>query len=574
MLKKYSISILAATVAASVSVAAIAQSSLQVVDLGTAEGAYVTFPGGMNELGEAVVINRELWQQNIRFDLLEGLETFEDVDFDDLSDVEYRGIRDYLNNPNAFGQNPAFQLLAQQISHLFDGQVSELGGFDSIDPETNRETDSVNYLANDINQARVVVGTAGEPYERRWTTDGDNEDVQYFMRDTFPRAFVWQHGEVTFLQGEEGLFQGGTSAALKVNDHNQVVGRAAVHNTPRLDDRIEFCQEVPEEDDEGSSFANEELNTCIWRFWYASEQAQPQNGSPRTPIFIEQAHLWTLNNDGTADKQNLGGFEQTFPEPEEDDDEEQREALPLPSVALDINNQGIAVGSAHRVVTFYNGYEGANVRSSVVYRDGEIIPLQDEFRTSVSEATAINDNNIVVGYSNQQMDRSTRPRAFWVDLADLDAGLTFPNGFFNTSGWLPRAVNNQNIMVGRGEITAEIFGQRPTIGFMYDIETDTITDLNTLLPCDSGYHIVDAYDINDNGEILALATTNVDIPVDDTVETSSRLRAVRLQAGGEGGSCGADTEPNERKGAAISPITTGFLALFALLITRRRWIKS
>lgn len=572
MLKKYSISILAATVAASVSVAAIAQSSLQVVDLGAAEGAYVTYPGGMNELGEAVVVNRELWQQNIRFDLLEGLEALEELDFSDISDAEYRTIRNLLNSPNPFGQNPSYQNLAQQISHLFDGQVVELDGFDVIDPETNRETDSVNYLANDINQSRVVVGTAGEPYLRRWTTDTTNEEVEFFMRDTFPRAFAHQFGEVTFLPGKEGLFQGGTSTALKINEQNQIVGRAAIEHTLGLNNRIALCQDLPEEDDNVSP-AYEELDVCVWRYWHAYEEARPQGGNARSPIFIEQAYLWTLNDDGTVDKQHLGGYEQTFPEPEEED-EEQREPMPLTSVALGINNQGVAVGSARRIVTLYNGFEGADVRSSVIYRDGEIIPLQDEFRTSVSEATAINDNNIAVGYSNNQVGSGTRQRAFWVDVDDLEAGLTYPTGFFNTSGWRPRAINNQNVMVGRGEVTAELVGQRPTVGFMYDIETDTITDLNTLLPCNSGYRIVDAYDINDNGEILALATTDIGIPVDGDVETSSRLRAVRLQAGGEGGICGEDIEPNERKGAAIHPITVGFLAVFALLITRRRWIKS
>lgn len=574
MLKKYSISILAATIAASVSVTAIAETPLQVVDLGAVEGAYVTYPGGMNELGEAVVINRELWQQNIRFDLLEGLEAFEDIDFSELSDRDYRIIRNMLNSPTPFGQNPSYQILAQQVSHLFDGQVIELNGFDAIDPATNRETDSVNYVANDINQAQVIVGTAGEPYQRRSTTNSSNEEVEFFMRDTFPRAFAHQFGDVTFLSGKEGLFQGGTSTALKINENNQVAGRAAIQHTLGLDNRIALCQELPEDEDSASP-AYEELNVCVWRHWYGAEEAALQGGSAVSPIFVEQAYVWTLNDDGTVDKQHLGGFEQTFPEPDEDDEnQEQREPMPLTSVALDINNHGIAVGSARRIVTYYNGFEGADVRSSVIYRDGEIIPLQEEFRTSVSEATAINDNNIVVGYSNDRFDSATRSRAFWVNADDLEAGLTYPKGFFNTSDWRPRAINNQNIMVGRGEVTAEIVTQRPTVGFMYDIETDTITDLNTLLPCDSGYRIVDAYDINDNGDILALATTEIGIPVDGEVETNSSLRAVRLQAGGEGQMCGEDNEPNERKGAAINPITTGFLALFALLITRRRWIKS
>lgn len=569
MLKKYSISILAATVAASVSIGANAQTPLQVVDLGTSEGAYVTFPGGMNDLGEAVVINRNLWQQNIRFDLLDPDE-FPDIDFDNITDTDYRVIRDTLVSPTPLGQNPRFQKLALEVSHLFNGQVFELDGFDAIDPATNRETDSANYLANDINLAGVIVGSAGEPYELRWTTDRNNEEAQYFMRDTFPRAFARINGEVIFLPtAEEDMFQGGTGAAFAINEQNQVVGRAAVAHIPQLDDRITFCQSEPEDPDEASS-TFEELSVCVWRYWYANEVALPLGGDPRNPVFVEQAHMWTLNEDGSVEAQRLGGYTQTF-EPDEDGD--QRPPAPLSSRAYDVNDQGIAVGTALRLVTYFTGAENEAVLSSVVFMDGEVIALQDEFRARISEATAINDNNIVVGYSNNQVGSSTRSRAYWVDLNNLEAGRTYPRGFFNTSGWRPRAVNNQNVMVGRAEVTAEIIGRRPTVGFMYDIDTDTVTDLNTLLPCNSEYRIVDAYDINNDGEILALATTEVAIPIDDGTEVTGRMRAVRLQAGGEG-TCGTEDQPVNRQGAAVHPVVAGFMAMFALLITRRRLKKS
>ncbi|MCC5878750.1 MAG: DUF3466 family protein [Idiomarina sp.] len=573
MLKKYSVSLLAATVAASFSVSAGAETALQVVDLGTAENAYVAFPGGMNSLGEAVVVNRELWQQNIRFELLTQ-DAFEQFDFDDLSDADYRRIRDALNNSLTFGQDPLFQKLATQITHIFDGQVVELDGFDQADAETNRMTDSVNFVGNDINTARIVVGQAGEPYQRRWTTDRNNNDVQYFMRDTFPRAFAYQQGEVIFLEGEPDLFQGGTGSAFAINENNQIVGRASISHTASLDSRIALCQQTPEENDDGAAEAYEELNVCVWRYWFGNEVAPQASGNARAPIFMEQAYMWTLEDNGEVTKQLLGGFERTFAPPEEDDeDQEQRPPEPLRSNALDINNQGIAVGSAFRSVTFFNGVENVNALTSVVYRDGDIIPLQEEFRSTLSEATGINDNNIVVGYSNLQVGQNNRPRAYWTDLNNPEAGLNYPNGFFSTSGWRPRAVNNQNVMVGRAEVTAEVTGQRPTIGFMYDIDTDTITNLNELLPCQSDYRIVDAYDINDNGEIMALATTQVGIPVDGEEEVSGRLRAVRLQAGGEG-TCGPDAEPVERQGASVHPIAAGFMALFALLITRRRVKKS
>lgn len=573
MKKMYSVSVLAAMVAASLSATAQANDGLEVVDLGTVPGAYVTFPGGMNDLGEAVVVNRNLWDQNIRFELLTQ-EVFEDYDFDDLTDAQFRSIRDYLISPSGTGGNPLFQKLATEVSHLFDGSVRDLQGFDAIDPETNRMTDSVNVIANDVNGQRLIVGQASEAYLRRTTTNVDGEEVEFFLRDSFPRGFVWQHDEVVFLPSSADLYLGGTGEARAINEVNQIVGRAAMANTPGLTNRMERCQEVPEDPEDGGMF-NEELITCVWRYWYGNEAGAVAQGSSRSPIFVEQAHQWTLRDDGSIETLLLGGYERVI-EPSEEEAEEgvEAEIRPLPSNALDINIHGTAVGAAQRVVDAYdvqgNLVEDITVLASVAYMDGEIIPLQQEYRTANSEAVAINDNNIIVGYSTERMSsNAARPRAYWVDLDDLDAGLNYPVGFFNTSGWRPRAINNHNVVVGQGEVSAAVASARPTVGFMYDINTDVITDLNTLLPCGSDYRIVDAYDINDAGEILALAVTNVAIPVDGNEEIGGRMRAVRLQSGNHP-VCDEPAEDSTRQGALINPLFGGVLAFFALLITRRR----
>lgn len=577
MIKKYSVSVLAAMVAASFSISAQANEGLEVVDLGTLPGAYVTFPGGMNDIGEAVVVNRNLWQQNIRFDLLADLEAFEDFDFDNITDSEYRSIRDFLNSPSGFGGSPAYQKLAIQISHLYDGAEQALEGFDILDPETNRFTDSVNYVANDINGHRVVVGNAGEPYLRQTTTDLEGQQTEYFMRDSFPRAFVWFNDEVTFLPSTADVYLGGTGDARAINESNVIVGRAAIKNTTGLDNAFNSCLAEPEEDGQSGVF-NEELNVCIWRYWYSNEVGPVAQGSGRSPIFIEQAHKWTLNEDGSINAALLGGFSREIvPTEEQIAEGVEPEIRQLPSRALDINEQGVAVGSAQRFVTAINArgdeVENASVLSSVAFKNGEIIPLQQEFLTSTSEATAINDRNIIVGYSTLNVGNANRPRAFWVDLEQVDSGRNYPTGFFTTSGWRPRAVNNHNVMVGQGEVTAQVGSARPTVGFMYDIETDTITDLNSLLPCGSDYRIVDAYDINDSGEILALAVTEVAIPVNGNLETTGRLRAVRLQAG-SAQPCNELPESAERQGAQVSPIIAGLMALFGLLITRRRFKRA
>ncbi len=69
----------------------------------------------------------------------------------------------------------------------------------------------------------------------------------------------------------------------------------------------------------------------------------------------------------------------------------------------------------------------------------------------------------------------------------------------------PSDINNNNIVVGRSEFEATTDGVRETRAFMYDIETDTLTNLNTLIGCDSPYTLVDAVAINDDNEIVVNA---------------------------------------------------------------------
>lgn len=567
MIKKYSASLLATAIAGLLSVQASAQDSLQVVDLGSATNAYETFPGGMNDIGEAVVINRNLWQQNIRVDLLDPESFPEELDLNDMSDAEYRVVRNWLLNVNSRGSNPLFQKLGTQVSHIFDGQARDLDGFDRIDPDTNRMSDSVDVLANDINSKRVIVGRASEPYAMRPSTDRKGDTVDYFIRESFPRAFAKVNDQVIFLEASEGVYQGGTGNALAVNDNNQVVGTAAVAQTTGLGRRFDLCQEIPDDDTE-ESLAREELTVCIWRYWVNNEVSS----SSRSPIFVEQAHQWDLDDDGNiTDIRLLGSYPPYVPEPEEGDEEDEPVTPQLlRSVAYDINNSGVAVGSAYRYVTSAFGAENVLVNTSVIYQDGEIIDLQSRYENQMSEATAINDNGIVVGYTNAAFNFTNRNRAYYVDINESERELIFPRGFFPSSGWRPRAINNNNVMVGRAEPTATVTSQRPTVGFMYDINSDTMTDLNSLLACDSGYRIVDAYDINDAGEIMALATTSIAINVDGNEEVSERLRAVRLQPG-NGPVCEEQPElESERQGASVTPIWAGFLALFTFLITRRR----
>ncbi|RUO25703.1 hypothetical protein CWE09_02945 [Aliidiomarina minuta] len=576
MIKKYSISLVAASVIASASLSVHANEGYDVVDLGTLPDAVSSNPQRMNEDGLAVVQNSNLWNQNIRFDLLDP-ELFHFIDPENPTDSDYRIVRSYLNNYNGSGASPALQKLGTVVSHVYDTDYRELTGFDQIDPETGEYTDSVNVRALDINIHGSIVGQATKPYERRMTTDREGEQVEYFIRDSFPQGFIKINEEITYLQSDADVFNGGVSSATSVNynpelELTQVVGYASVAHSSGLENRITTCTTLPDDYEEGDAHASkEELTVCVWRSWLQREVATTLAGSNRQPIFIEQAYIWEFDNSGAmVNARTLGSLEEV-----EDGDSHE-----LRSSALDINDAGIAVG---RSGFNYEAPNGATVaiNTAVVFRDDQIIDIlkvadnPDDlsvYGTGSNAATAISNSNMVVGYSNRRIGFSTRERLFFYDLNDPQAEAVFPLGFYANSSWRPRAINNHNMVVGRTDTTAQSSGLRPTVGFLYDINTDEITDLNTLLPCGSEYRIVDALDINDDGEILAMGTTVTEIDIDGEAVEQNALRALRLQPS-SAEPCGVD-ERVERQGAALHPLLAGVMALIAvLLITRRRLLR-
>lgn len=561
MKKKYMTSVLAASVAAAVSLSAHAE-GYSVVDMGALPDAYSTTSRHFNDIGEAVVINSELWNQNIRFELLDE-EEFEGIDLANPSDDDYRRVRNFLNSASGAGPDPSFQKLGQRVSHVYDGNVTGLSGFDSTYEDTGEATDSVNVIANDINAQRMIVGQASKPYTYRSSTDVRGDEVMYFIRESFPQGFASINDTVTYVQGSEDVYLGGTASVLKINDNNQAVGYASVAHTTGLDDRIATCQEPPEEEGE-ASFSNEELAVCVWRFWHEREVARTARQEARNPVFIEQAYMWQFNDVGElVEATPLGSLEEVA----EDGQPTFR------STAIDINAAGVAVGRSLRTVEFANG-RTQNVNTAVVFQDGEITDLLDEYFSGNNSALAINDNNIVVGTSRQRIGFYERDRMFVYDLNDDNAAANYPTGFFNSSSWTPRAINNNNVVVGRGEVSTVEQAVRPTVGFMYDVASDEIKNLNDYLSCDSDYRIVDAFDINDAGEILALATVTVSIDIDGESREQQALRAVRLQPGAEACNAGDGEISNERQGAAVHPIAAGLMAFLALFITRRRALKA
>ncbi len=142
-------------------------------------------------------------------------------------------------------------------------------------------------------------------------------------------------------------------------------------------------------------------------------------------------------------------------------------------IASDINNTGQVAGWA---------FNGVN-RHAILYSGGNIIDLGVS-GASESFASAINDAGQVVGDSGS--------RAFLYD-----------NGIMKDIGWLGTANDINNM----GQVVGQWWEQRIRYrAVLYNNET--VTDLNDLIPSNSGWELISATGINDYGQITGFGNIN------------------------------------------------------------------
>ncbi|MDX1391201.1 MAG: DUF3466 family protein, partial [Rheinheimera sp.] len=197
---------------------------------------------------------------------------------------------------------------------------------------------------------------------------------------------------------------------------------------------------------------------------------------------------------------------------------------------------------------------------ATLFEGSEATPMVDVDEWLRSSAVAINNNNIAVGNAFKVINSGTRSKLFYFDY-NTNRSETV-TGFFNSSNTNATAINNNNQVVGRGEVIIGGTTTRRNHGFIYDINSDSFRDLNSLLSCNSAYTIVDAQDINNDGVILATALvkkTRKDSLGNDILDTSGNPEqaevaiTVKLEpvANGEVENCNTEQSNYEREGGTV-----------------------
>jgi hypothetical protein len=603
-MNKFFKSILALGITSALGLQTVNAATYQVIDKGAVSILKYTYSQQENNNGEAAISGTDIYNFPVQFQYLD------EDDFDDIITLADRvhedvfELNDIEDEAALRAGNPTANDLTWVISYLrskstltqyqkigdvyamtnFNGDTELLNIFDKKFDGTDSYTRSTKEYINGITNEGWVYGNASAPYLPYAYTvtknSGDDVvgDVIYnWRRDFATRGFFSPDSGATVIEiippseidlPEEQRF-GGISAILDISDSHYAVGYGSTSIDQKSQEFI-FDTSGETDDDEKDNGCEKQGYLDDNNITFEDCAQLSVSGSYNT-----EAIKWTIDAAGTVTSETLGHLVT----PHEDDERE------FINYAQAINNSGVAVGYAHGWIdgdeTEPSATESRNLYA-VVYKDGEVKDFTDDHREYFdSRAYDINDNGIAVGHATTFVNGSQRTKFYYVDTNAETMKMVLPEDFFLGSSSTARAINENGKIVGEGEVETHndsTGSPRRTHGFIYDTTSETFTDLNDFLTCDSAYTIIEVRDINDLDEISATALVKVarrdskgDLVLDAKGEQTFEdvLRAVSLKpTDGEIEDCSEVVEKVERQGAGLG-LTSLFLLMFAGL--RRRF---
>ena len=586
-MNKFLKSILALGITSALGISAVNAATYQVIDKGDVSSLKYTYSQQENNNGEAAISGTDIYNFPVQYDYLDeddfdAIVLLANISFEavhELNDIENE-VALRAGNPTAndlswvirFLAGKAGNTLYQEVGDVFamtnfTGQTVLFNVFDTQFPGTDTYTRSTKEFISGITDEGWVYGNASAPYLPLDFTESDDDEVTHWVREFTTRGFFSPDGGASIIEiippsetdlPEEQRF-GGESAILDISESHIAVGYAS---TSIDQNAIDFIA-----DDSGGCADPDILDdlpfeVCVQRII--------------ADVYNTEAIKWTIDEQGIVTSETLGHLVT----PHEDDDRE------FVNFAQAVNNSGVVVGFAHGWVDENETEPSENESRSlyaVVYKNGEVTDFtEDHSEFFDSRAYDINDAGIAVGHVNTFVNGNQRTKFYHVDTNAENMEMVFPDDFFVGSSSTARAINENGMIVGEGEVEThnDNNGANPrrTHGFVYDITSKTFTDLNDFLTCNSDYTVIEARDINDANEISATALVKVprrdskgELMLDDKGEqlTEDVVRAVTLKPiDGEIEDCSEVEENVERQGAGFG-LTSLMLLMFAGL--RRRF---
>ncbi|MCS6153349.1 DUF3466 family protein [Shewanella baltica] len=354
--------------------------------------------------------------------------------------------------------------------------------FDSINgttaPSDTTVINSVDTFYYGINDAGIKVGSMTAPEKKTENTStADKADDYWYYRDYEFRGvakagsteipLVPPYTQFVNADKTKTVELGGWSAATAINNNNLVAGYASIDISKYGSDRVNYClgteNTLP-------------VDVCVQREQY------PNSTGTRNIQYQTRAYVWQIDNDtatGTALPLGLT--------PKADN------TLTFTAQALGLNDNGVVAGRSH----VYRNNDTDKLRQDAAYwaKDTEgnyqyhWIPMGDSISSSI--AYDINNSGILVGSYRSYIQGYLRDKFFVFDTNTPDVAYVTPNDFGSTTTDLsskPKDINNKGQVVGYIETTYDKEKPRPKAGFLYEKSTGEFNNLNKLLTCESkGY---------------------------------------------------------------------------------------
>jgi hypothetical protein len=497
------------------------------------------------------------------------------------------GITDAVSLSLLMSSNPANQPKGLALPYFkasnSDAQNVILRDFTAAPARGNSE-----YLY-DINNQSVAVGLASTPFTVQSFTPAPTEETPepiaqkvWVPEGPMVLGTIWKNGIVSTIPAPYQEFGGGYSLAQAISDTGYIVG---VASTGMTEEKKTIAIETCDGQAQPVAVCQHKLIAESPAFIDVLNPGQFNITITSQGYYQRAGMIWQLSGDTLSAPEILGflGDKNTgLPYVGEN----AVDKINYISRPLDVNNNGLAVGwsvysDSSREVVVGIGSGGEALKSiersyqASLFAEGQVLPLVDPVEWRRSAAVAINNNNIIVGGAIKVINSEQRTKMF---VHDYSLNKTeFIDGFFISSSTIPRAINDNNVIVGKADGLLSNTPFRRDRAFMMDLTTNTFIDLNTLIGCNSDYTLVDATSINNQGEILATALVEKEqrdlkgnVILDETGNpiTTKLTTTVRLQpiANGTADNCGDIEDTYSRKTGSFS---FAWLLALALIGWRR-----
>tara|TARA_R110000851_G_scaffold129570_1_gene262577 strand:+ start:4636 stop:6525 length:1890 start_codon:yes stop_codon:yes gene_type:complete len=306
------------------------------------------------------------------------------------------------------------------------------------------------------------------------------DDVEYSLLPPYTTYERLQDGDTSAATVELG----GSSVAADVNDNNLVVGYGSTALVSSSVKYVDSCITSAEDTDADNPTP---LAVCI------QDSQYPDTNSRRDILYQTRALVWDLNNidvDGVPERTQLPlGLTPAA-----------NSTLIYTAQALGVNSNGDVAGRSHVYrddntdkLYFDAAYWKKNANGEYQYN---WVDMDDDVTSSI--AYDINNDGMLVGSYRKYIGGYLRDKFFTLDTNNPEQGIVTPNDFQTTLSDLsskPKDINNKGQVVGYIESTYDKETPRPKVGFLFDNNTSEFVNLNDRLTCGSK-----GYEQNTDGE--------------------------------------------------------------------------